>query len=108
MGRGPHSPPPPPFIHGDPSPSPRGLNGSSRSPPSRIKPTDTHGGRGDDVWWPERLQEWYDGWQRLRTPEVMVTVHDGDLRGTQQYYEWFARVARHGRFLSRAGDLADP
>ncbi|MED6113917.1 hypothetical protein PIB30_075289 [Stylosanthes scabra] len=65
-------------------------------------------GRGDDVWWPERLQEWYDGWRRRRTPEVMVTVHNGDLRGTQQYYEWFARVARHGRFLSRAGDLADP
>ncbi|MED6211579.1 hypothetical protein PIB30_075120 [Stylosanthes scabra] len=25
-----------------------------------------------------------------------------------QYYEWFARVARRGRFLSRAADLADP
>ncbi|MED6185149.1 hypothetical protein PIB30_054229 [Stylosanthes scabra] len=65
-------------------------------------------GRGDDVWWPERLQESYDGWRRRRTPEVMVTVHDGDLRGTRQYYEWFVRVARQGRFLSRAGDLADP
>ncbi|MED6199067.1 hypothetical protein PIB30_072460 [Stylosanthes scabra] len=39
-------------------------------------------GRGDDVWWLERLQEWYDGWRHQRTPEVMVTVHDGDLRGT--------------------------
>ncbi|MED6160866.1 hypothetical protein PIB30_055279 [Stylosanthes scabra] len=56
-------------------------------------------GRGDDVWWPEKLQEWYNGWRRRRTPEVMVTVHDGDLRGAQQYYEWF---------LSRAEDLADP
>ncbi|MED6223021.1 hypothetical protein PIB30_069993 [Stylosanthes scabra] len=65
-------------------------------------------GRDDDMWWPERRQEWYNGWRRRRTPEVMVTVHDGDLRGTQQYYEWFARVARHGRFLSRGGDLADP
>ncbi|MED6142481.1 hypothetical protein PIB30_114128, partial [Stylosanthes scabra] len=26
----------------------------------------------------------------------------------QEYYEWFARVARRGRFLSRAADLADP
>ncbi|MED6162040.1 hypothetical protein PIB30_066579 [Stylosanthes scabra] len=64
--------------------------------------------RGDDVWWLERLQEWYDGWRRRRTPKVMVTVHGGDLCGSQQYYKWFARVARHGRFLSRAGDLADP
>ncbi|MED6164379.1 hypothetical protein PIB30_089406 [Stylosanthes scabra] len=39
---------------------------------------------------------------------MIVTVHDGDLRGTQQYYEWFAHVARHGRFLSKAWDLADP
>ncbi|MED6188632.1 hypothetical protein PIB30_087738, partial [Stylosanthes scabra] len=38
----------------------------------------------------------------------MVTVHDGDLHGTQQYYEWFARVARQRRFLSKAGDLANP
>ncbi|MED6206935.1 hypothetical protein PIB30_031277 [Stylosanthes scabra] len=45
-------------------------------------------GRGDDVWWPYRLVEWYDGWRRRRTLEVMVTVHDGDFRGTQQYYEW--------------------
>ncbi|MED6136044.1 hypothetical protein PIB30_052306 [Stylosanthes scabra] len=44
-----------------------------------------------------------------RSPEVLVTVHfGGDPRGTQQYYEWFARVAKRGRFLSRALDLADP
>ncbi|MED6209223.1 hypothetical protein PIB30_052650 [Stylosanthes scabra] len=59
-------------------------------------------GHGDDVWWPQRLSTW-------RSPEVLVTVHfGGDPRGTQQYYEWFARVARRGRFLSRAVDLADP
>ncbi|MED6117930.1 hypothetical protein PIB30_114604 [Stylosanthes scabra] len=46
-------------------------------------------GRGDDVWWPQRLSTWYEGW-----PEVLVTVHGGgDPRGHQQYYEWFARVA---------------
>ncbi|MED6108949.1 hypothetical protein PIB30_029048 [Stylosanthes scabra] len=33
--------------------------------------------RGDDVWWPTRLQLWYDGWRRRGTPEVMVTVHAG-------------------------------
>ncbi|MED6162096.1 hypothetical protein PIB30_067130 [Stylosanthes scabra] len=38
-------------------------------------------GRGDDVWWPERLATWYEGWRA---------------------------AARHGRFLSRAVDLADP
>ncbi|MED6209221.1 hypothetical protein PIB30_052648 [Stylosanthes scabra] len=66
-------------------------------------------GRGDDVWWPQRLSTWYKGWQRRRSPEVLVTVHfGGDPRGTQQYYEWFARVARRGRFLSCAADLADP
>ncbi|MED6227305.1 hypothetical protein PIB30_112294 [Stylosanthes scabra] len=66
-------------------------------------------GRGDDVWWPQRLSMWYEGWQRRRSPEVLVTVHGGgDPRGHQQYYEWFARVARRGRFLSRAADLADP
>ncbi|MED6128186.1 hypothetical protein PIB30_095165, partial [Stylosanthes scabra] len=66
-------------------------------------------GRGDDVWWPQRLSTWYEGWQRRRSPEVLVTVHfGGDPHGTQQYYEWFARVARRGRFLSRAVDLADP
>ncbi|MED6173157.1 hypothetical protein PIB30_056605 [Stylosanthes scabra] len=42
-----------------------------------------------------------------RTPKVLVTVHDGDLHGTQQYYEWYVRVARSGRFLSRAWDLSD-
>ncbi|MED6213696.1 hypothetical protein PIB30_095807 [Stylosanthes scabra] len=66
-------------------------------------------GHGDDVWWPTRLHTWYDGWRRRRSPEVLVTVHfRGDPRGTRQYYEWFARVARRGRFLSRALDLADP
>ncbi|MED6195852.1 hypothetical protein PIB30_041800 [Stylosanthes scabra] len=43
---------------------------------------------------PDRLVEWYDGWRRRRTPEVIVTVHDGDFRGTQQYYEW--RLNRSG------------
>ncbi|MED6189797.1 hypothetical protein PIB30_099538, partial [Stylosanthes scabra] len=47
MGRGLQSPPPPPFIHGDPSPSPRGLSGSPRSPPSRIKSAGTRGGGGN-------------------------------------------------------------
>ncbi|MED6154747.1 hypothetical protein PIB30_115714, partial [Stylosanthes scabra] len=66
-------------------------------------------GRGDDVWWPQRLSTWYEGWQRRWSPEVLVTVHGGgDPRGHQQYYEWFARVARRGRFRSRAADLADP
>ncbi|MED6148469.1 hypothetical protein PIB30_053454 [Stylosanthes scabra] len=66
-------------------------------------------GREDDVWRPQRLSTWYEGWQRRRSPEVLVTVHfGGDPRGTQQYYVWFARVARRGRFLSRAADLADP
>ncbi|MED6117579.1 hypothetical protein PIB30_111305, partial [Stylosanthes scabra] len=66
-------------------------------------------GREDDMWWPQRLSTWYEGWQRRRSPEVLVTVHFGeDPRGTQQYYEWFARVAKRGRFLLRATDLADP
>ncbi|MED6128660.1 hypothetical protein PIB30_100018 [Stylosanthes scabra] len=65
-------------------------------------------GRGDDVWWPERLATWYDGWRGRGSQQVLVTVYEGDLRGTQCYYEWFAGAARHGRFLSCAVDLADP
>ncbi|MED6125420.1 hypothetical protein PIB30_068380 [Stylosanthes scabra] len=66
-------------------------------------------GRGDDVWWPDRLSTWYDGWRRRRSPEVLVTVHfGGDPRGTQQYYEWYARVSRRGRFLSLTANLAHP
>ncbi|MED6227498.1 hypothetical protein PIB30_114139, partial [Stylosanthes scabra] len=34
-------------------------------------------GGGDDVWWPQRLSTWYEGWQRRRSPEVLVTVHGG-------------------------------
>ncbi|MED6169385.1 hypothetical protein PIB30_020861 [Stylosanthes scabra] len=50
--------------------------------------------RGDDVWWPTRLQTWYDGWGRRRSPEVMVTVHAcGDQRGIRQYYDWYVGVA---------------
>ncbi|MED6190721.1 hypothetical protein PIB30_108666, partial [Stylosanthes scabra] len=48
------------------------------------------------------------GWRGRGSPQVLVTVHEGDLRGTQRYYDWFAAAARHGRFLSRAADLADP
>ncbi|MED6195636.1 hypothetical protein PIB30_039789 [Stylosanthes scabra] len=39
-------------------------------------------GRGDDVWWPQRLSTWYEGWQRRRSPEVLVTVHFGGSTGT--------------------------
>ncbi|MED6205527.1 hypothetical protein PIB30_018515 [Stylosanthes scabra] len=64
--------------------------------------------RGDDVWWPERLQTWYDGWRRRRSPKVTVTVHDGgDPQGTRWYYDWYAGAAAGIRFLSRATDLAD-
>ncbi|MED6131667.1 hypothetical protein PIB30_011818 [Stylosanthes scabra] len=41
--------------------------------------------RGDDVWWPTRLQTWYDGWRRRRSPKVIGTVHaygDPFLAGT--------------------------
>ncbi|MED6209247.1 hypothetical protein PIB30_052882 [Stylosanthes scabra] len=40
-------------------------------------------GRGEDVWWPDRLSTWYTG---------------GGIGGPQ----------RQGRFLSHAGDLANP
>ncbi|MED6122635.1 hypothetical protein PIB30_041576 [Stylosanthes scabra] len=65
--------------------------------------------RGDDVWWPTRLEPWYDGWRRRRSPEVMVTIHaGGDLRGTWQYYDWYVGAATGIRFLTRAADLNDP
>ncbi|MED6180819.1 hypothetical protein PIB30_013902 [Stylosanthes scabra] len=65
--------------------------------------------RGDDVWWPTRLQTWYDGWGRRRSPEVMITVHAcGDQRGTRQYYDWYVGAAAGIRFLTRAVDLNDP
>ncbi|MED6147813.1 hypothetical protein PIB30_047278 [Stylosanthes scabra] len=65
--------------------------------------------RGDDVWWPTRLQTWYDRWGRRRSPEVMVTVHAcGDQRGTRQYYDWYVGAAAGIRFLTRVVDLNDP
>ncbi|MED6131859.1 hypothetical protein PIB30_013822 [Stylosanthes scabra] len=64
--------------------------------------------RGDDVWWPQRLQTWYDGWQRRKSPEVMVTVHaGGGPRGTRQYYDSYVGAAAGIMFLTRATDLND-
>ncbi|MED6160216.1 hypothetical protein PIB30_049256 [Stylosanthes scabra] len=65
--------------------------------------------REDDVWWPTRLQIWYNGWRRRRSPEVMVTVHaGGDPRGTRQYYDWYVGAAAGIEFLTRAAEVNDP
>ncbi|MED6114688.1 hypothetical protein PIB30_082847 [Stylosanthes scabra] len=64
--------------------------------------------RGDDVWWPHRLATWYAGWMRRGTKEVMVSVHAGDPRGTQEYFGWYLHAVRPDRFLSREEDLLDP
>ncbi|RYR43554.1 hypothetical protein Ahy_A08g039965 [Arachis hypogaea] len=31
-------------------------------------------GRGEDVWWPERFQQWYDGWRQRFEPGHRITV----------------------------------
>ncbi|RYQ92291.1 hypothetical protein Ahy_B09g098476 [Arachis hypogaea] len=57
-------------------------------------------GRGKDVWWPERLQQWYDRWRQRFDPGRRITVHHTfDTRPTREYYDWW-RGACHARHLS--------
>ncbi|MED6121602.1 hypothetical protein PIB30_031707 [Stylosanthes scabra] len=44
---------------------------------------------------------------RRGTREVMVSVHAGDPRGTQDYFGWYLHAVRPDRFLSREEDLLD-
>ncbi|RYR05468.1 hypothetical protein Ahy_B06g085333 [Arachis hypogaea] len=47
-------------------------------------------GRGEDVWWPERLQQWYDDWTQRLDPGRRITVHHTfDTRPTREYYNWW-------------------
>ncbi|MED6152201.1 hypothetical protein PIB30_089587, partial [Stylosanthes scabra] len=57
----------------------------------------------------DRVIRQYGGEQPVPRLPVDVTRYMSSTgRGDDQYYKWFARVARRGRFLSRAADLADP
>ncbi|QHO24061.1 uncharacterized protein DS421_12g368970 [Arachis hypogaea] len=65
-------------------------------------------GRGEDVWWPERLQQWYDGWRQKFEPDRSITVHHMfDTRPTSEYYDWWC-VACRVRHLSGQEVLEDP
>ncbi|RYQ86081.1 hypothetical protein Ahy_B10g105742 [Arachis hypogaea] len=64
--------------------------------------------RGEDVWWPERLQQWYDGWRQRFDPGRRITVHHTfDTRPTGEYYDWW-RGACRVRHLSGQNILEDP
>ncbi|RYR63749.1 hypothetical protein Ahy_A04g021510 [Arachis hypogaea] len=41
--------------------------------------------RGDDVWWPEVLREWYDRWRARHQPCHMITITPEPNRLTQEY-----------------------
>ncbi|RYR57125.1 hypothetical protein Ahy_A05g022855 [Arachis hypogaea] len=46
-------------------------------------------GRNEDVWWPKRLQYWYDGWRQRFESSRRITVHyTVDTRPTGEYYNW--------------------
>ncbi|RYR15298.1 hypothetical protein Ahy_B04g072023 [Arachis hypogaea] len=46
--------------------------------------------RGENVWWPDRLQQWYDGWRQRFDPSRRITVHHTfDTRPTGEYYDWW-------------------
>ncbi|QHO28689.1 uncharacterized protein DS421_7g218880 [Arachis hypogaea] len=52
-------------------------------------------GHGEDVWWPERLQQWYDGWRQRFEPGPRITVHHTfDTRPTGKYYDWWRGTCR--------------
>ncbi|RYR47604.1 hypothetical protein Ahy_A07g033547 [Arachis hypogaea] len=64
-------------------------------------------GRDEDVWWPERLQQWYDSWRQRFEPGRMITVHFTiDIRPTGEYYDWW-RGACRVRHLSGQEVLED-
>ncbi|QHO21663.1 uncharacterized protein DS421_11g348690 [Arachis hypogaea] len=65
-------------------------------------------GHGEDVWWPERLQEWYDGWrQRFEPGRRIIVHHTFDTRPTSKYYDWWHGACRV-RHLSGQEVLEDP
>ncbi|RYR58919.1 hypothetical protein Ahy_A05g024779 [Arachis hypogaea] len=46
-------------------------------------------GRGEDVWWPLKLKEWYDMWhQRFESGRRITVQHTFDTRPTLEYYDW--------------------
>ncbi|RYR61124.1 hypothetical protein Ahy_A04g018251 [Arachis hypogaea] len=56
----------------------------------RVKRYLTTTGRGENVWWPDRLQQWYDGWRQRFDPSRRITVHHTfDTRPTREYYDWW-------------------
>ncbi|QHO59266.1 uncharacterized protein DS421_3g97730 [Arachis hypogaea] len=65
-------------------------------------------GRGEYVWWPERLQQWYDGRRQRFESGHKITVHyTVDARSTVEYYDWW-RGACRVRHLSGQEVLEDP
>ncbi|RYR07695.1 hypothetical protein Ahy_B05g075106 [Arachis hypogaea] len=74
----------------------------------RVKRYLTTTGRGEDVWWPERLQQWYDGWRQRFEPDRRIIVHyTFNTRPTGECYNWWRGVCRV-RHLSGQEVLEDP
>ncbi|RYR78658.1 hypothetical protein Ahy_A01g003500 [Arachis hypogaea] len=65
-------------------------------------------GRGEDVWWPLKLKEWYDRWHQRFEPGRRITVHHTfDTRPTLEYYDWWHGACRVRHLLGQEV-LEDP
>ncbi|RYR74386.1 hypothetical protein Ahy_A02g009079 [Arachis hypogaea] len=66
----------------------RQFNGEQQVPgtPVNLDRYLTTTGRGEDVWWPLKLKEWYDRWHQRFEPGRRITVHHTfDTRPTLEY-----------------------
>ncbi|QHO01815.1 Serine/threonine protein phosphatase 7 long form isogeny [Arachis hypogaea] len=101
-------------VYDDPAmqaiPVPTLFNGEQPVPgiPVNLDRYVTTTGRGEDFWWPERLQQWYDGWrQRFELGRKIIVHYSFDTRPTGEYYDWW-RGACRVRHLSGQEVLEDP
>ncbi|QHN81521.1 uncharacterized protein DS421_20g687620 [Arachis hypogaea] len=68
----------------------------------------TSTGRGEDEWWPDRLDEWYRGWTSCFEEGHRISIqHTFDYRPTQEYWDW-RRGACRVRNLSSQDVLDEP
>ncbi|RYQ95327.1 hypothetical protein Ahy_B08g090513 [Arachis hypogaea] len=64
--------------------------------------------RGEDVWWPDRLDKWYAGWTVHFEEGHMIFIQPCfDYRPTREYWYW-CRDACRVRYLSGQDVLDDP
>ncbi|MED6138802.1 hypothetical protein PIB30_077928 [Stylosanthes scabra] len=69
----------------------------------------TFNARGEDKWWPTKLDEYYGHWMARRTVDHQIrVVYTPDTTiPTREYAEWWGRVCK-ARYLSGDEMLHDP